>query len=271
MAYSTLELSAEQGRPIELYEFRREGQIWRYTSSDEPVTLSAVTYEPAVIERGTLEQGSEINRTALTLTVQRDLAVVELYQAGPPSDVVTLTLRQVHVDDTEARVLWSGRIITVVTWEGGRAKMTLEPVYTSLRRNGLRRLYQRQCPHLLYGPECKVSNAAFRVTGDAVQINGLVIQVNEVAGYAAGWFSGGYLEWLIAVGIYERRFIEVHSGANLTCTVTPTGLALGTQVRVYPGCNHLLTTCDSKFQNSANYGGMPYIPTKNPFDGSPVY
>lgn len=271
MAYSTRELSADQGRPVELYEFRREGQIWRYTSSDSAITFSAVTYEPAVIERTGLEQGSEINRTALTLTVQRDLPVVELYQAGPPSDVITLTLRQLHLEDNEARLLWSGRIITVVTWENGRAKMTLEPVYTSLRRNGLRRIYQRQCPHLLYGVECRVSNAAFRVVGNATQINGLVIQMNEAASYPAGWFSGGYLEWLIATGIYERRFIETHTGSSLTCTVTPIGLAVGTELRVYPGCNHLLATCNSKFNNATNYGGMPYIPTRNPFDGSPIY
>lgn len=271
MTYSARELSADQGRPIELYEFRREGQIWRFTSSDTVVTHSAATYQPAVIERSTLEQGSEMNRTALTLTMQRDLPMVELYQAGPPSDVITLTLRQLHVDDNEARLLWSGRIITVVTWDMGRAKMTLEPVYTSLRRNGLRRLYQRQCPHLLYGVDCKVSNAAFRVVGAATQINGLVIQMNEAAALPSGWFSGGYLEWLISTGIYERRFIESHSGSSMTCTVQPIGLAVGTELRAYPGCNHLISTCESKFNNANNYGGMPYIPTKNPFDGSPIF
>jgi len=271
MAYSTRELSVADGRPIELYEFRREGQLWRYTSSDSPVTFSAVTYEPVVIDRSTLEQGSEMNRTSLSLTVQRDLPVVELYQAGPPSDVITLTLRQLHIDDNEARLLWSGRIITVTTWDQGRAKMTLEPVYTSLRRNGLRRIYQRQCPHLLYGVDCRVSNAAFRVVGAATNVSGLVIQMNEAAAFPVNWFSGGYLEWLIAVGIYERRFIESHNGASLTCTVTPIGLTVGTELRVYPGCNHLLATCNSKFNNAINYGGMPYIPTKNPFDGSPIY
>lgn len=271
MAYSTRELSADTGRPIELYEFGRTGQAWRYTSSDEPFTLSGVTYQPAVIERSGLEQGSEMNRTALTLTVQRDLEVAELYQPGPPSDVVTLILRQVHVDDAEARLLWSGRIITVTTWEAGKAKIMLEPVYTSLRRNGLRRLYQKACPHVLYGAECRVSNAAFRVTGACVSVSGLAITVNEAGGLPSGWFSGGYLEWQLTPGIYERRFIESHSTTSLTVTVSPVGLAAGTEVRMYPGCDHLLATCNSKFNNALNYGGMPYIPSVNPFGGSPVY
>ncbi|MBK7804300.1 MAG: phage BR0599 family protein [Chloracidobacterium sp.] len=37
------------------------------------------------------------------------------------------------------------------------------------------------------------------------------------------------------------------------------------------GCDHTLATCIAKFANGLNYGGMPYWPTKNPFDGTIIY
>lgn len=271
MAYSARETSADSARPIELYEFNREGQAWRYTSSDEPFTLSGATYNPAVIERSGLEQGTEMNRAALTLNVQRDLEIAALYQAGPPSDVITLILRQIHIDDSEARLLWSGRIITVNTWENGKAKIFLEPVYTSLRRNGLRRLYQKACPHVLYGPACNASNAVFRVVGVCAGVSGLSITIPQAQGFPAGWFAGGYLEWQTSPGIFERRFIESHNGNSVIVTVSPVGLLADVEIRLYPGCDHLISTCNSKFNNAANFGGMPFIPSLNPFGSTPIY
>jgi len=31
------------------------------------------------------------------------------------------------------------------------------------------------------------------------------------------------------------------------------------------GCDHSVSTCAARFDNLANYGGFPFIPTKNPF------
>jgi hypothetical protein len=51
----------------------------------------------------------------------------------------------------------------------------------------------------------------------------------------------------------------------------PQGLAAGTTVTLFPGCDHTLATCSGKFSNTANYGGFPFMPTKNPFGGDPIY
>ncbi|MDF6000255.1 hypothetical protein P4050_18880 [Pseudomonas aeruginosa] len=36
-----------------------------------------------------------------------------------------------------------------------------------------------------------------------------------VAGYADGWFTGGYVEWQVDGDNYDRRYIERHAGADL--------------------------------------------------------
>jgi len=49
------------------------------------------------------------------------------------------------------------------------------------------------------------------------------------------------------------------------------GLKSGMEIRAYAGCNRTIQECSSKFNNTLNYGGMPFIPTKNPFGGDPIF
>jgi hypothetical protein len=49
------------------------------------------------------------------------------------------------------------------------------------------------------------------------------------------------------------------------------GLYYGLAVNAYPGCNRTTTECVDKFDNLDNYGGVPDLPGKSPFDGDPVF
>jgi uncharacterized phage protein (TIGR02218 family) len=254
------------GRPLELYEFGRQHVRWRYTSAAHEVTAGALVYTPVQIEHAGLSASRELARQAIAITVARDNPVAELYRVAPPSDVVTCVIRQVHEGSTEVVALWSGRIVGV-DWSGLRAELSLEPVYTSVRRMGLRRRYQRACPFALYGPGCGVVRTAHELVSTAGSISGLTVHVAGANAFGDGWYSGGYLEWDSAGGLFERRMIARQVATNVELTAAPHGLAVGQAVRLYPGCDRTLATCHSKFANSANYGGMPYIPLRNPFGG----
>jgi uncharacterized phage protein (TIGR02218 family) len=39
----------------------------------------------------------------------------------------------------------------------------------------------------------------------------------------------------------------------------------GETIELFAGCDRLLGTCVSKFDNSINFGGCPYVPSKNVF------
>lgn len=271
MPFDTVERSIDGARPVELYEFRREAFVWRYTSAAVDYTQDFQLFRRAAIRRGSFEQSGELAKSGLRLTLDPELEVVTQYRAGPPSDAVTLTIRQVHEGDGQPIVLWSGRIVSVSPWRDGQAEMVLEPVYTSIRRTGLRRLYQRQCPHVLYSGACGVNPQAFRVDGIVQGISGVEVTVGAAAGLPVGHFDGGILEWEVAAATFERRFIIAHSGAALTLQTQPTGLLFGGAVRLFPGCDHSTTDCAQRFGNLANYGGMPYIPNKNPYGADPIY
>lgn len=270
MTYDTFETSIQAGAPVELYEFARGSQLFRYTSADADFTLLGDTYTRETLQRSAIETSAERARNAISITCRREFAIADLFRIAPPSDVVAVTIRRVHRGDTDPAVIWMGRVLNC-EWAGAAAKLNCEPVSTSLKRPGLRRLYQRNCPHVLYGQglgQCNVNRATHSTVTTVTAISGLTL---SVAALAAKPYAGGFVEWEVATGVIERRFITGFSGLTLTLSQAFQGIEVGDTVTVSPGCNHTTAVCDGTYDNLPNYGGMPFIPAKNPFDGTPVY
>lgn len=279
MTYDATERSVQSGAPVELYEFARTTVdlstpcmpittttvLYRYTSADADVNFESNDWTATPIQRSAVEATREMNRNNLTLTVPRNFEIADLFRVSPPSDVILLTVYRYHRDDANKVVLWMGRVLNC-EWGDGLARLTCEPVATSMRRPGLRRLYQKQCPHVLYA--CGVDRTAFDHATTVSAISGSTL---TVASLGAHPYAGGFVEWTPSAGAVERRFIRSFSGTDLVLSRPFDGLAVSDDVTVYPGCDHTMATCDTVFNNLPNYGGFPFVPTKNPFGGNPVY
>jgi hypothetical protein len=48
------------------------------------------------------------------------------------------------------------------------------------------------------------------------------------------------------------------------------GTGGGRAFEAFAGCDRTFATCQSKFGNSLNFGGFPWIPAKNPFAGDSI-
>lgn len=271
MSYDTIERSASDGRPVELYRFLRgESLEWLYTSADRDLVVSTKTYRAAVLRRGPIAQSQELQRSNMKITCTSDFPIASMYKVAPPSDPIALELRKFHYGDTEIATIWQGTIASVA-FRGAEADIELVPLSGTLNAAGNRRAYQKTCPYDLYGKMCRLDPEDFRTNGTADAIAGLNVTVTAADGLTDGHFSGGVFEWEVSADIFERRFITSHVGATISLDVQPIGLAVGGAVRLYPGCDHSIQTCQSKFANNLNFGGMPYIPQKNPFGGEPIY
>lgn len=262
MTYDAREKSMQSGEPIEMYHFANNMNTWRYTSAASAITYGGNTYAPALIKRGAIDFTTEKGRNNLKLTTARDFAIADLFRIMPPTDVVTINVYRAHAGETTGAVIWSGRVLNC-EWSDSTASLVCEPVSSSLQRVGLRRMYQRQCPHVLYGTACGVNKASFDLSALLTYVNGLTLSSPQFTSAPSGYFAGGYLEFGS-----EKRFITSHTGADITLNIPLYGLQAGDTVTVYAGCDHSLATCASKFSNTANYGGFPYIPRKNPFGSS---
>lgn len=274
MTFNAFETSLEDGQPVELYEFIVGVKTYRYTSFVEDVTYLTKTYTQVQISRGELEDSGDVPKNSLTVEAQRDLEVADLFRVAPPADVVVLNIRRLHLGDganPEAKLFWTGRVLTCEWGQGSTARLTCESLYTALKRRGLRRLYQRQCPHILYGAACGVPATSWKHTLSIATVTGVSLIDFALVGFGDGYFSGGYMEWEREPGLIERRAIRNHVGDTITMTFPVVGMDNGATVSLFAGCDHTTNTCGSKFNNRINYGGFPFIPRINPFGGANVF
>jgi uncharacterized phage protein (TIGR02218 family) len=276
MAFNDIEIS-EYFQPVELYRFTRGPNVWLFTSGDTDIVLGADTYVAVAIKRGKIEATQDLGKTSLKITMSRRVSFLTQFIATSPTDIIAVTVTRMHDTDTaELAVTYSGRVVNVKLTEN-EGEIVCQPLQTALRRPGLRRVYQSSCPHVLYGNECNLSADVFKVTGVLTDVSGLTITSTAFSvainpAFNATYFVGGYVEFVVA-GATNRRFITGHDNGSgiLTLNLSFVGISVGDTVSVFAGCDHTTTTCNGKFNNIANHGGFPFIPIKNPMDGTPVF
>lgn len=275
MSFEAYEDSVEGAQPIELYEFSYQGTTQRFTSRDRDISISLVPYTSARISRGEIvDSGKNVATTSMTITAEPDFPPAQIFAICPPSDVVNILIKRVHLSDlTDVRVIWAGRMLSVA-WSNVECKITCQSLFTRLKQPGLRRLYGATCPHLLYSQgsgHCRVDPEAFKAQVLISGAEGITVQGAGFAAFADQYFQGGKLEVEISPGVFEKRGIQSHVGDTITLTHRLPGLVGLMTVDVYPGCDKKITTCHNKFANVVNFGGFPYIPQKNPFGANSVF
>jgi uncharacterized phage protein (TIGR02218 family) len=121
----------------------------------------------------------------------------------------------------------------------------------------------------LYGENtCRVNQNSYRFSSSVSSVdagNYTRLQVVGAGGYPNGYFVGGYLK----CGVHQRLVIE-HTGALIVLIDVVQDLVAGSAVDVWPGCDRTFGTCNSRFGNALNFGGLPYLPVKNPFTGDAI-
>jgi len=278
MSFDSIEVSEYGNAPIETYEFQRNGTYWRYTSSDENFFPNLGTEFTAIpIKRSRILGTQDIGKTSLKIRISRRADLVNQYIATSPTDIVTIKLTRYHAGDLlNSAITFNGRIVNVKFMEN-EAELTCQPIFSALKRPGLRRAYQTACPHVLYGTSCLANRSLFNteavlsdVSGNSITSAALIQSVNPT--YDDEWFTGGYVEFANN-GHVDRRFITAFNNASgtLTLNLPFSDLVAGNTIKAFAGCNHTTDVCNGKFDNLLNYGGFPFIPQKNPMDGTSIF
>lgn len=267
MTFANYELSDHNGQPVELYHFQRGLQAWRYTSAESDFVVSGVPYESTQVARSNISQLNDISGVTLSLTFARDHEFASEYLGFTPELVTTVTIYRVHRGDTDVELstYWKGRVISGVASDN-ELTLECESVFTSMRRVGLRAKFLLNCRHALYSQSCGVNMDLFKVSGPIQGATNTVISMAAAGLLPNDWFTGGILRLQSGAA----RFIVKHNGSTLTINRPFLESTVGLNVDIFPGCDHLRSTCSIKFNNVLNYGGFPYIPGVNPFSGKSI-
>ena len=269
MSFINIETSVERGEPIELYLFTYGAgvnQHYAYTDGEQVRVWSNIEFLPIPIKRSQISISGTLDKAALTVNLPGNADVPELFRTYAPSAVVQLAIYQGHANDLDNEFLlcWSGRVLNC-RWTNREVALTCEPITTSLKRTGLRRNYQYGCPHALYDPRtCRASKTAATVPATVQTIDGTLVTLSTAGTQD---HAGGMVEWVQPNGRYEvRTIIQIVDGAFLLSGI-PVGLSPGMQVNLVRGCDHTMAGC-AKHNNILNFGGMPWIPLKNPMSNT---
>lgn len=271
--------TSDEARVVELYIVRYDSEAWYGTSGPltyvDPVTSR--NYTPMGFKRDRIVYGADTSKSSLKVTVPRDAPFLDLFRVQQPSSVVSLTITRVHLNDPLAQqeIIWTGRILAP-SWEASMVVLNCERVQASAQRYGLRRIIMVGCPHTLYNQtpgNCRVNQQDYELQTTVAELDGLNVTL-AFSGSPLNYYAGGFMQWSHAsLAAIERRTIlsnEAGTG-RLVLATRPTGLIVGSTVRLYPTCDKTLNTCQTKFNNVPNYGGFPYTPNKELFGGDLIY
>lgn len=248
---------------VELYRFTQGATVWTWTSGDAAVVHASETYVPYPISRNAVTQGTDIHKANLAVKVPRNNPIGLQNIQYPQEAIQGLTIFE--KEGSEVRVFWKGRVISSKL-AGSEITLGCESVFTSMRRPGLRRRYQKPCPHALYGRGCKVVKADFDFPGTVAAISGTTLTVAAAAGQPDGYFTAGIAE--TADG--TPRLIVEHVGSTLTLMRPFYDLAVDDGITLFPGCDQSEEVCHDRFDNLDNHGGFKRLPAKNPMGGSSI-
>lgn len=285
MSFNALEQSTELGAPIRVYVFELErtdasGNLVverrvGYTSANDDVTLNTGSLNlPCLavpIEDDNAKYSGDKQADTMTITASSEIEPASWFTALPPSIPANVTIYDLHDGDAGFAVTYVGEIMSASFGEPGRVKFSVYPIGASMDREGLRMCWQRTCPHTIYDKStCKLNEDLFAVPFTVSSVIGFVVVTEGLATQPVGRFNGGFLAFEHPVKGAMKLTIESSAGEMLTMFEGADELYPGLTGFVYPGCNHTRDACRA-FNNYLNFGGVPSLPGKSPFDGNPVF
>jgi len=266
MSFAAKEASLAEGVPFELHAFQlgATSTWWRYADAPADVSYGGNDYTKCYCTGGRIEEGTTALKSRTIVKMDWRNPFAWQYTVAAPEDIIHYARYKGHGSDVQA--IFKGDVLDVVFRQQSRrgdrwSEIVIDPVTAAMQRAGLVTRYGRQCGVELYTPVlCGVVRADYKVSGVLSAVSGNVLTAMAFGYQTDGWWTGGD----IVVNGRRRKIIR-HIGQDVTISPSAPGVAADQTFDVYPGCDHLFSTCDVKFGNGDNYRGQKNIPDTDPF------
>lgn len=287
MSVADKDVSNYDGEPIILYDFFRKSvptltgvpveTHWRYTSADRDFVYAGDTYKAVAIADDGVRQSGSSTADQLTISMPYTETLPQLFVGPPPSDPIYCHILHGNEGETDAYLVWAGLIGMVArsaasgTLGSVTAQVVCNTVGATMDRTGLRLAWSRNCPHDLYGFECKADPRNFYVSAIIAGLSGESVTAVEIGEVFAPQLAGGFIEWIDSYGHAERLGVTLHVGQTIFTLGSTARLVVGQTIYAFFGCDRTRATCQLIFNNEDNHGGHAYMPDANPFNGDLVF
>ena len=243
---------------VNLYEVTVGTNVWRYTSGEFDVQTATEVWKAIPLKRKELTY--DLKTTNLTMTVSADTPPFDTYKYNVP----IVPINVVVYDYPSMGVKFTGTVVGIsYNVKTNVASVKLGSTDTIGNSTCPNRTYGQMCSFDLFDEMCAVPVSSFTVTlptNELTWSQGDVVSHPVLGGYPADSFRNGYV--LFDTG--ESQFVVEHNGDTLKLLGTIFTRDDATTMQVTYGCNKSITDCENKFNNLPNFGGFPFVPTKNP-------
>ncbi len=261
-----------------LYRFHYAGETLELTDWEEPQSADAATWKPARIEHGRIRQSLKPQNEECEITASlEDVPLLEPLLRLELETPARVDIFERELPTGEPQMLFTG-MIEKARANGERVRLTAAAFGGALARRVPRFQWSITCNHTLFSHGCArrrplamvpsnfMASAQFE---DQWSDPKLILKEVQYPGtppphhyYAGGWVETGTGSNRQVREILESWTLSAEGQLHLLLArpIRTEELEAGQLFQIYPGCDGKYSTCGSKFGNSENFGGFPFMP-----------
>ncbi|QKE41977.1 MAG: DUF2163 domain-containing protein [Ferrovum myxofaciens] len=251
----------------------RTGQTINVTNIDRPVWWNNTFYDPYSLAIEGLQfkksVGLSVDEQSLSISATRD----QLINGQPWFDEIANGL----LDNAEIRrervfapdwnsppvgsvILFDGIVSTIDSLTTTQCQLKVKSYLSLLNQPMPRNSWQTSCLHTLFDAGCKLSKAAYQVSGQVGA--GSTVNTLNWSGATSGYYWQGMISFTSGPNMGLSRTIKLATGNQLMLHLPlPWMPVAGDLFFAYPGCDKTYLTCQNRFNNTAHNRSYPYIPS----------
>lgn len=268
-------LDADQFLMADLYTITTvQNDVYRCTNYDFNLVVESEIYKstgPLISREGiTLSVGIEVDTLSLIIDTTDnekfgDLRVIQAFHNGQ-MDGARFKIERIFMDintptDTSAGTikLFEGRLIEP-EFDRNSIQVSVASDLDDLNVQMPRNLYQPSCSNTLFDNACGLLRENFAVTA-TIEANSTASRILCSMNQPQGWFTQGVIEFTEGGNKGLKRTIRLHESGILLLTLPVLEQPeIGQIIKIYPGCDKRLETCENRFNNFNRFRGAPFIP-----------
>lgn len=262
---------------------RQDGVTFGFTDHDEPITfndgVATVVYKPSdgVTGSATTTSSTDTGNQEITGFLE-DETITEADIFAGRYDYAVVEIRLVNWNDlTMGALLWKKATLGQVQFKNGMFQAELRGLEFWLSIN-IGEEYGPQCRADLFDEQCTKDAADYIqegiissasdlrtavITGVGSPAADLVMRgsATPTTPAPADWFSQGTIIFLTGLNAGLSMDIISYDGSEIVLFENmPYAITAGDLFNILPGCDKLITTCDTKYDNVVNHRGEANLP-----------
>lgn len=239
------------------------GAIMGFTDHTSDITFNSQLYKAATgFAPTSIETQDQFSVDNLDVAgILDSSAITEADIMAGKYDFAEILIFMVNVTDlTQGSIIHRRGWLGEVSLRNGQFIAEVRGLAQKLQQN-IGELFSPTCRAVLGDSRCKVALAGFTASGSVSTVTSRQVFISNAMTQAAGYFSGGEVQWLTGANAGRRMEVKEFSNKQFTLVLPmPNAITAGDTFNAIAGCDKTFTTCYSKFSNAVNFRGEPSVP-----------